>query len=344
MISISRRRLFSVLGAAAFALPGVLSVGWSQPTLAQQTLRISSGFGDAHSTTRAMREAFAPLVQEGTQGRYEVQIFPNNDLGPAQEMVLQTKAGTIFGLYISSAYFNAEVQELGVTNLPFVFPTREAAFHVLDGPIGQELAVKFEAKGFEVLGYFELGFRHVTNSRGPIMSPEDLRGMKIRLQPNPVHMATFRALGANPVAIDASELFASLRQKVVDGQENPFAVINIYKMYEAAQMFVSDTGHFYDIIVFGVSKNNFERMSPADQRAVREAAQKTVALQREIAASEDAMHMEALREKGVTVTLLTPAQREAFRVATQPVYEEMRGKLGAELIDRFLKAVEAASM
>ena len=317
-----------------------LMVGMSAPALAQQDLRIGSGFGDAHSSTRAIRDVFAPQVEKSTNGRYKVSVFPTSQLGQAPEMVNQTQQGITFGVYVSSAFFNSQVPQLGVTNLPFMFPTRADAFRVLDGPVGQELAQKLDEKGLVLMGFMELGFRHLTNSKLPITKPEDVRGLKIRLQNNPVHIATFRLLGANPVAIDASEMFAALRQGVADGQENPYAVINIFKLNEANQKYATDSGHFYDILIFAASKSVLARFSAEDRKAIIDAGRAATLEQRRIAETEDAANLAEVKAKGVEVTVLTPAQREAFRLATAPVYQEMAGTLGKDYIDRVVGLVQ----
>lgn len=305
-------------------------------------LRLGAGFGDKHSATRALRDVFAPKVQELTAGRHTVAVFPNSELGQAPEMVNQAQSGINFGVFVSSAFYNSQVPEIGVTNMPFVFANRETAFKVFDGPFGEKLKPLFEAKGLVVLGFMELGFRNITNSVRPITKPEDLNGLKIRLQNNPVHIATFKLMGASPTSIDASEMFAALSQGVVDGQENPYAVINSFRLYDAKQKYVTDTGHFYDVIVFAVSKTMLDAMSEEDRKAVVEAGRLATLEQRKYAASDETSNLDAVLSHGVELTKLTPEQRDAFRTATAPVKEEVKARLGAALVDEFLAAVDAA--
>ena len=331
-------RLAAKIGSLACAL--MLSAAASHASA--EELRIASGFGDTHSATRAMRDVFAPKVEELTEGRYTVSVFPNSELGQAPEMVNQAQSGINFGVYVSSAFYNSQVPEIGVTNMPFVFPDRETAFKVFDGPFGEKLEPLFEKNGLAVLGYMELGFRHVTNSVREIATPADLKGIKIRLQNNPVHIATFNMLGASPVSIDGSEMFAALSQGVVDAQENPYAVINVFRLYDAKQKFMSDTGHFYDVIVFAVSKSVLDAMDAKDRASVVEAGKEATLAQRKFAAEDEAVNLEAILSHGVTFTKLTPEQREAFRTATLPIADEVRARLGAELVDNFLASVEAA--
>lgn len=305
-------------------------------------LRLGSGFGDKHSSTRAMRDVFAAKVSELTGGRHTVSVFPNSELGQATEMVNQAQSGINFGVFVSSANYNLQVPEIGVTNMPFIFGDRETAFKVFDGPFGEKMKGLFEAKGLAVLGFMELGFRNITNSVRPIAKPEDVKGLKIRLQNNPVHIATFNLLGASPTSIDASEMFAALSQGVVDAQENPYAVINSYRLYDAKQKYVTDTGHFFDVIVFAVSKSALEAMSEEDRKAIIEAGRLATLEQRKLAAADEASNLETVLSHGVELTKLTPEQRDAFRAATAPVKDEVKARLGAELVDEFLGAVDAA--
>lgn len=307
-----------------------------------EDLRLGSNFGNTHSSTLALKDVFAPKVEELTQGRHTASVFANSELGQSSEMVNQAQSGINFGVYVSTAFYNSQVPQVGVTNLPFVFTDRETAFKVIDGPIGDELKKQFEEKGLVVLGFMELGFRHITNSKRPIIQPSDVAGLKIRLQSNPVHIATFNLLGASPVALDGTEIFPALSQGVIDGQENPYAVINNLRLYDAKQKYVSETGHFFDIIVFSASKVVLDRMTPEDREAVLEAGRLATAEQRRIAASDEAKNRDVVASKGVEITVLTPEQREAFRTATAPIYDQVRESLGNELVDKFLAAVDAA--
>ncbi|WP_170314700.1 TRAP transporter substrate-binding protein [Aquibium carbonis] len=333
-ISVARTALLGAACVVALSLSGWNAVA--------ADLRLGSNFGDTHSSTRALKDVFATKVEELTQGRHTVSVFANSELGQTSEMVNQAQSGINFGVYVSTAFYNSQVPQLGVTNLPFVFSDRETAFKVIDGPMGEQLKPLFEEKGLVVLGFMELGFRHITNSKRAIVEPDDVAGLKIRLQSNPVHIATFNLLGASPVALDGTEIFAALSQGVIDGQENPYSVINNLRLYDARQRYVSETGHFFDIIVFAVSKSVLEGMTPEDREAVIEAGRLATAEQRRIAAEDEAANRAAVEAKGVEITVLTPEQREAFQAATAPVYDQVREALGQDLVDTFLSAIAAA--
>lgn len=310
--------------------------------IAAEEFRLGSGFGDNHVSTRAIRDVFGPKVEELTDGRHTVALFANSELGPAPEMVNQAQSGINFGVYVSSAFFNSQVPEIGVSNMPFVFPDRETAFRVFDGPFGEGLKEQFADKGLIVLGFMELGFRQLTNSVRPITTPEELQGLKIRLQSNPVHIATFRTLGASPATIDGSELFSALSQRIVDGQENPYSVINNLRLVDAGQQYITESGHFFDVMVFAVSRRVMERLTPEDQAAVIEAGRLATLAQREQAAIDDAAQRATLTDAGIEIITLTPEAVAAFRDATAPVADEVRASLGDDAVDGFFTALEQA--
>jgi tripartite ATP-independent transporter DctP family solute receptor len=331
------------MGSIVYRVVGMIGVAAAMMTAAsgasaQEVLRVGAVvFGD-HSSVRAIREVFVPEVAKNTQGRYKVEIYSDSQLGGNAEVVQQTRNGTIFGCFVSAAWVTSYVPKLGVGGLPFLFADRQHAFNAFDGPAGDEIRKALDSSGFVTLGFMELGFRHLTTSRKKVSTPADLKGLKIRLQSNPVHIETFRLLGANPVQIDGQELFAALNQGVADGQENPFSVISLFKLYEAKQKYLTETGHFYDILTFLGSKRILDKMTPADRDAILAAAAKTTELQRRYAAEEEDKYRQNLVDKGVEITKLTPEQRKAFEQATAPVYAKIERDLGADFVKRFIAA------
>src|SRR5436190_889125 len=175
----------------------------------------------------------------------------------------------------------------------------------------------------DVFPAMQLGGRHVTNSKRPIKSVEDLKGLKIRMQPNETHLATFRALGANPVAMDIKELYSALQQGVVDGQENPFSVINASRYFEV-QKFVSNTGHFFDFINVVANKRAFEALPAAQQQALRGSMAKAVAWQRSRAAAEETESIAEIKKRGMAFEDVTPAFREQMRKASAGIVDDRK--------------------
>ena len=248
------------------------------PTEAQTKWRLAGNFATEHSSSVAMN-TFRDELAKASGGALAVDVFPAMQLGGAAENVQNVRAGTLQMIWVGMAFLSRTVPELEAISLPFQFEGREQAFRVVDGPVGKLLDAKFADKGLVDLGFMELGARHVTNSRRPIKSLDDLKGMKIRMQPNETHLATFRALGANPVAMDIKELYSALQQGVVDGQENPFSVINASRYFEV-QKFVSNTGHFFDFINVVANRRAFEGLPAAQQKQLRDSMAKAVAWQR----------------------------------------------------------------
>jgi tripartite ATP-independent transporter DctP family solute receptor len=305
---------------------------------AAEKIRIAGNFPVEHSSSQAL-ELFKEELAATTGGELTADVFPAMQLGGAQENVDQVRSGTIFATWIGIAYLSRTVPELEAVSLPFVFPDRETAFRVIDGEVGDLLNDQLAAKGYVSLGYMELGSRHVTNNVRPITTLKDFEGLKIRLQPNETHLATFRALGANPVPMGIQEVYSALQQGVLDGQENPYSVIAT-RRFDEVQKYLSDTGHFFDFIILVANKDRFEALEPAQQEAVRAAAAKAVAWQRSKAAEEGTAARQTLIERGMQFDPLSPEVRGELQGATAGVVDELRAKIGGEVIDAVLAAAK----
>jgi tripartite ATP-independent transporter DctP family solute receptor len=301
------------------------------PVHAQTKWRLAGNFATEHSSSVAAN-MFRDELAKANAG-IQVDVFPAMQLGGAQENVQNVRAGTLQMIWVGMAFLSRTVPELEAISLPFQFENRAQAFRVVDGPVGKLMDQKLGEKGLVDLGFMELGARHVTNSKRPIKSVEDLKGLKIRMQPNETHLATFRALGANPLAMDIKELYSAMQQGVVDGQENPFSVINASRYFEV-QKFVSNTGHFFDFINVVANKRAFEALPAAQQKALRDAMAKAVAWQRSRAAAEEAESIAEIKKRGMNYEEVTPAFREQMRKASANVVEEVKKRVGADLVAR----------
>ena len=328
----SIRRLRRLILASAVAL-----IGPALPAAAQQKLQIAGNFATEHPSSVAVDQVFKKEVARLTNNQLQVDVFPAMQLGGAKENVDAVRSGTLALTWVGAAFLSRIAPELEAVSLPFVFANREAAFRVIDGPVGHAIDKKLQDKGFLSLGWMELGMRHVTNSKTPIRTMADLKGLKIRLQPNETHLNTFRALGANPVAMDVKELYSALEQHVVDGQENPYTVISASRFGEV-QKHLSNTGHFFDFIAVVASKRAFEQLKPEYQKAVREAMTATIKYQRKLAAEQEAAKFAELKAK-MTYTEITPAAREEMRKASLPVIEDVKKRAGADLVNQVLADV-----
>lgn len=316
--------LLTLAGAAATA-----------PAIAQQKLQIAGNFAAEHPSSVAVDQVFKNEVARLTNNQLQVHVFPAMQLGGAKENVDAVRSGTLALTWVGGAFLSRIAPELEAVSLPFVFADRAAAFRVIDGPVGAAIDKKLQDKGFITLGWMELGMRHITNSRGPVKTAADLKGMKLRLQPNETHLASFRALGANPVAMDVKELYSALEQHVVDAQENPYTVIAASR-YGEVQKHLSNSGHFFDLIAVVASKKAFEQLKPEYQKAVREAMTATITQQRKLAIEAEAKVLPELKAKMI-YTEITPAAREEMRkIALPAVLEGVKKRAGADLVAQVL--------
>lgn len=307
------------------------------PVVAQQKIQIAGNFAAEHPSSVAVEQVFKKEIARLTNNQLHVDVFPAMQLGGAKENVDAVRSGTLAITWVGAAYLSRIAPELEAISLPFVFPNSAVAFRVMDGPVGQAIEKKLLDRGFVSLGWMEHGMRHVTNSKLPIKSMADLKGLKIRLQPNEAHLATFRALGANAVTMDIKELYSALEQRVVDGQENPYTVIAADRFSEV-QKHLSNTAHFFDVIAIVASKRALDQLTPANQKAVREAMVTTIAFQRKLAGDVAIKSLAELKGK-MTYTELTPAALEEMRRATAPVIEDVKKRAGADLVNQVLAEV-----
>jgi len=301
---------------------------------AQTKWRAAGNFATEHTSTEAMK-LFKEEVEKATGGKLAIDLFPAMQLGGAQENVQAVRTGAIQVVWIGMAFLSRTVPELEALSLPFLFSSREQAFRVADGPIGKEIDRKMADKGLTLLGFMELGARHVTNSKRPIKTVEDIKGLKIRLQPNETHLATFRALGANAVAMDVKELYPAMQQGVVDGQENPYAVIAANRYFEV-QKYMSNTSHFFDFITIVAHRKTFEALPPAQQKAVRDGIDAAVRYQRERAKLQETDSLTEIQKRGIVYDPVSPELIAEMRKATSGIAGEVKKRAGADLVDRVL--------
>jgi TRAP-type transport system periplasmic protein len=313
--------------------------GWGS-VLAQEKLRIAGNFAPDHSSSMAMQQ-FKKDVESASKGTLLIEVFDNMQLGGAAENVSQTRAGTIHMTWVGMAFLSRTVTELEAVSLPFLFPNREVAYKVMDGAVGDLIEGKMADKGFTSLGFMELGARQVTNSVRPIKTMADLKGLKIRLQPNETHLATFRALGANPLAMDIKEVYSAMEQKVIDGHENPYALI-LTSRFNEVQKHLSNTAHFFDFIAVVANKKKFDGLSAEHRKIVQTAMSSAIAAQRTMATKADAESLAELQKKGMTYTAMPESEREAMRKATAGVVDDVRKRVGGTLVDQVLDAVKKA--
>jgi TRAP-type transport system periplasmic protein len=317
----------SFLSGIAIAIVLVLA---SSAQAQQTTLRIQGAFNPEHPASRAV-EIFKTEVERRSQGSLSVDVVADINLG-AKDIIDGVRADNIFATWAAIPYVSRLVPELEALSLPFVFKDYDQVMRAANGPAGRLIETKLAAKGFTTLGWMELGKRHVTNSIKPLKTLDDLQGLKIRLQPSETHLATFRALGANPVAMDIKEVYRALQQADIAAEENPYSAIYANKFFEV-QKYLSDSGHVLDLIIFIANKKALMRLSPAQQEAVRVSARIAATQQRKIATAAEEAALLTLEEKGMQFDPLPPATRAAMRKATAVVIDGLRNRVGSELVN-----------
>ena len=280
-------------------------------------------------------ERFKALVEKETKGDVSISLFPNNQLGTGERDLLEgLQLGTVDFYVGSTGPMGGFEKKFMLFDFPFLFKSKQHAYNTLDGKTGQYVMGLLEKQGLKGLAWYENGFRHVTNSRRPIAVPADAKGLKLRTMENKVHMAIWKALGADPTPMAWGEIFTALQQGTVDGQENPIPVIYTSKVYEV-QKHLSLTGHVFSPAMIIMSKAKFDALPKEYQTIVLKAAVESATYQREQITSMENEQVAKLKELGMTVT--TP-DTAAFLEATKPVYEQFKGELGADakLLDEII--------
>ncbi len=302
-------------------------------------LKIGSITNEAHPYYTTFQDVFVPYLKQEAGDRIEVEFYFNAQLGGDREMVEMCQFGGLGMDCATPSTLSGFDKRFQVLGLPYLFPDKETAFKALDGELGQALDSYLPAINLYNLGYFENGFRHVTNNRRPVESIEDMKGLKIRTQENPMHIAFFRAIGANPTPINWGELYTALQQKTVDAQENPLVLIEEARFYEV-QRYVSLTGHVYEPTMLVTSKIWFDALPEDLQKVLREASRRFCLAERKRIDEEEKFAREKLEKHGMKVNDLAPEKLAAFVEQSRKLYDESRPLLGDELVDLALRTTE----
>lgn len=315
---------FGFAGAAAAQQKTVIKIGWVTPDSPQ----------DPYATGA---RTFKQAVERQSNGRIEVQLFPNRQLGDEKPMLEGLRFGTLDAAVITNAVVAQIEPAFQVNDLPFLYSSEAQAHKVLDGKVGQTLVKKLEGKGIVALGFMEGGFRHMINNVRPVNKPDDVKGVKYRVMQNPVYIDMFSALGGSAVPMAWGETFTAVQQGTIDGLEIPIAVIDSSK-YNEVTKYLSLTNHTYSMIALLISKKSFDKL-PADlQSVVREAGKTALGAQRVAAGANAKALVGALEKKGMKVNAV--ADIVPFRNSVKPVYEKFKPSIGADLMNEVLAAVK----
>jgi C4-dicarboxylate-binding protein DctP len=253
-------------------------------------------------------------------------------------MVQQAQMGTLEIVLPPTAKIGGFAAQLQLADLPFLFPTKQTCYQVLDGPVGDRLLGLLDGKGLKGLSFWESGFKQMTANK-PIRKPEDFAGMKVRVMESPILIAQYKQVKANPVPIDFAETYNALQQGVVDAQENPLVSIVNMKFYEV-QKYTMLSNHGFLGYAFLVSKKAWDGL-PADmQKIVRDTARELAAFERDDTARREGGYVERIRKGGSQIVEFTGVERAAFEKAFRPVHQQFAKTIGEELLKETYAQIE----
>ncbi|WP_026703173.1 TRAP transporter substrate-binding protein [Salibacterium aidingense] len=307
-------------------------------TSAEAEYEITFGHVVSPNTAKGQAaEHFGELLEEKTGGHIEVEVLPDSQLGSDREIIEQMQSGTVEMNAPFTGVLPSFAPEYQVFDLPYLFEDKDHAFDAMHGELGEKLNGYIQEAGVKVLGYWDGGFKHFTNSERPIETPDDMNGLKMRASQSPLISAQFDALNAGGVSIDFSELYTSLQQGTVDGQENPLSNIVTQNFYEV-QDYMTYSGHGYMGYVLMISDQFYQELPEELQQAVDEAAEETTEWQWEKAAEDEEEYRQVVEESDMEITELTEEQKQQFMEATEEVYDVYREEV--EDADDIIELVE----
>lgn len=340
------RRTLLTLAAAATALAATT---FSLPAAAQNyksEYRMSLVVGPAFPWGKG-GEIWANKVKEKTNGRINIKLYPGVSLiqGDQTREFSALRQGVIDMAVGSTINWSPQVKQLNLFSLPFLMPDYAAIDALTTGDVGKQMFTILEKAGVVPLAWGLNGYRELSNSKHPIKSPADLKGLKIRVVGSPLFLETFTALGANPTQMSWADAQPALASGAVDGQENPMSIFTAAKLHTVGQKHLTMWGYLADPLVFVVNKQVWESWTPADRELVRQAAieagQEQIAIARKGLIEPGQPLLKDIAAMGVQITHLSPAERDAFVKATRPVYDKWKNQIGADLVNQAEKAIAA---
>ncbi|WP_367846568.1 TRAP transporter substrate-binding protein [Rhodoferax sp. WC2427] len=315
----------------SLALAAAVLAALAAPVTAQikdRVFKVGIGLSDDHPQALAVKY-FAEQLAAKSSGKLVAKLYAGGALGNDVSMTSALRGGTLEMTVPDSSTLMALIKPFGVLNLPLTFNTEQEADAVLDGPFGQKLLAKLPEKGLIGLGYWENGFRHITNSRRPITKADDIAGLKLRVIQNQLFLDSFNALGANATPMPFTELFSAMEQAAVDGQENPTATILASRFYEVQKHLVLSR-HMYSTWVLLISKKTWDDLSPQEQKIVQEAAREATLYERKTIRAFGDKALGELKKQGMQVTELPPAEQAKMRAKLQPVLAKFSKEFGED--------------
>ena len=334
-VSGTRRRDFLKMSLATGGA-AALGMGVSAPAIGQatKTLRFGHMLPDTQIHHKAI-VVFADEIAKLSGNKIKVEIFPSSQLGTISEMLQSVQAGSLSMSMAVPAWYSSFMKPVDAFTLPYLVANADKLRTGLNGNVGAQIEKMGDGAGFKVLGYFLLGGRHIVNKVRPVNKPEDCKGLKLRVINNPVYLQTFRLLGANPVAMDPSELYLATQQGVVDGFEYPLPDLIAQKMFEVIK-FVSLDQHTTDFFIISTNKKLWEGMAPEEQKMIQAAWKTATDWQWKEQPAEIDRALARLKTL-VAVNEITPDNKKLFIEVTRPVYKQFEPSIGKEFLDLAIK-------
>ena len=296
----------------------------------QKVIKLAHSGSESHQYHIAA-EKFKEIPESNEDVNFKVDIHPNASLGSEGDVIEQVMNGSVEMTTVAGdSNLTNTIPEMNVFGIPYLFDTKEEVYNALDGEGGKELLELAEAKNMHGLGYWEVGFRHLTNDKREIINPKDVENMKIRVQPAAVWEEHIKSLGASPTPVDFNELYSALDQGVIDGEENPLPTIDSMKFYEV-QKFISLTAHNYTPAVTLLNKSFYDGLDDVEKDAVNQAFEEAKNYQRDVLDDKEDEIITKLEENGVSIS---EPNRKAFKEATKNVKEAVSKEVSEEIINK----------
>lgn len=304
----------------------------------ERTIRFGHVVQPGHPISLGIQK-FAEIVAAKSGGKIKIQELGGGTLGGETQQLSAVQGGVQDITLPSATVMGAVIKEFTLLDIPFSFTKAEQVDALVAGPFGQTLMSKLGDKGMVGLGFWETGFRNFTNNRKPIVNVEDLKGLKLRVIPNPLFLESFTALGANPVPMAFPELYGALESKAMDAQENPFSVVLTSKFNEV-QKYLSVTNHVYTANPVVISKKTWDKLSPTEQKIIEEAAVEAGAYQRKLSRAASATARKELEAKGMQINDVPPATLAKMRELTQPVANKFAASYDPAVVKTYRTEIE----
>lgn len=332
-MSLTPRRQFSRIAMALLGASLMCAAAFQAQAQEVKKAKLGHSFADAHPRAAAMKQ-FAEAVSKATNGKVQIQVYGNAVLGSEDKMLVATQSG-VQELYMGAmAFLAGRKKELQIFDFPFIFGSDAEAAYVLDGPVGRKMLDGMSDMNMHGLVWAGGAFRNMSNSKRPVASVADMKGLKVRVMPSPMALASFNAMGLNAVPMAFTEVYPALESKALDGYEHPFVDMYANKMYEV-QKYITVTNHVYTPVALVASSKWWSSLTPDQQAAVQKAAEETRTFQRKAELADATDVVSQLKAKGMSVTEMPVAELDKIRAAVQPVIDKNSEAIGTDFVQSF---------